>query len=158
MMDPSLCKDFNIFHPHNKVDYISQGNYLPNPSHEILSQVEMEWIQDLWKVLTKYINTEITNDDFVLFFKRRKEKTASSMSGQHLGHYKSITIAAQSEITLMADTLTTIINISIQMSTLLHRRQHCAQVMLEKRKGNYIENLCIIQFCEADLNFALHVL
>lgn len=59
-MDPSLCKDFNIFHPHNKVDYISQGNYLPNPSHEILSQVEMEWIQDLWKVLTKYINTEIT--------------------------------------------------------------------------------------------------
>jgi hypothetical protein len=32
------------------------------------------------------------------------------------------------------------------------------QVMLEKGKGKYIEHLCIIQLCEADLNFALHVI
>jgi hypothetical protein len=33
-----------------------------------------------------------------------------------------------------------------------------SQVMLEKGKGRYIENLRIIQLCEADLNFVLHVL
>jgi hypothetical protein len=31
-----------------------------------------------------------------------------------------------------------------------------SQVMLEKGKGYFIENLCIIQLCEADLNFVFH--
>jgi hypothetical protein len=29
-------------------------------------------------------------------------------------------------------------------------------VMIEKGKGRFIENLCIIQLCEVDLNFVLH--
>jgi hypothetical protein len=30
--------------------------------------------------------------------------------------------------------------------------------MIEKGKGNHIENLRIIQLCKADLNFALHII
>jgi hypothetical protein len=41
---------------------------------------------------------------------------------------------------------------------LLNRWKRESQVMLEKGKGTFVENLRIIQLCEADLNFILHVL
>jgi hypothetical protein len=40
----------------------------------------------------------------------------------------------------------------------LSRWHHASQVMLEKGKGQFVENLCIIQLCEADLNFVLHTI
>jgi hypothetical protein len=143
---------------YNKVDDIIIGTYLSNSNQTPLSTTELEWVQSLQSILTQDINTDISTEDFILFFKRRKEKMASSMSGRHLGHHKSITIAAQTGKNILADTIVTIINVAIQSSTPLIRWQHCAQVMLEKGKGNYIEDLRIIQLCKADLNFALHIL
>jgi hypothetical protein len=58
----------------------------------------------------------------------------------------------------MVDTLVTIINLSLITSSPLKWLQHCARTMLEKGKGNFIENLRFIQLCEADLNFVLHIL
>ncbi len=43
-------------------------------------------------------------------------------------------------------------------SSPLERWQHSSQIMIEKGKGNYIENLWIIQLCEADLNFVPHII
>ncbi len=74
------------------------------------------------------------------------------------GHYKSITIAAQQGNTISAETIVTLLNISITTATPLNLWQHCAQIMLDKGKGHYIEQLLIIQLCKADLNFVLHVL
>jgi hypothetical protein len=60
--------------------------------------------------------------------------------------------------TEIVDTLLFVINISIHTSTPLTRWKQSAQKMIEKGKGNYIENLRIIQLCKADLNFILNIL
>jgi len=54
--------------------------------------------------------------------------------------------------------IVTIARISLSTASPLHRWQTVSQVMLEKGKGRFIENLRIIQLCEADLNFVLHVI
>jgi hypothetical protein len=123
-----------------------------------MSPIEQQWINELSCRINDSIDTHITVQDFINFFKKRKEKTASSYSGRHMGHYKAIAklaIAGQPEI---AQTLVNIINISILTSQPLHRWQKSMQVMLEKGKGLYIEHLQIIQLCEADLNFALNII
>lgn len=48
--------------------------------------------------------------------------------------------------------------VSLIMASHLRRWQNASQIMLEKGKGRGIENLRIIQLCEADLNFILHVI
>jgi hypothetical protein len=51
-----------------------------------------------------------------------------------------------------------LINISLLTSWPLRRWRHSSQVMIEKGKGHNIENLCIIQLCEADVNFTLNII
>jgi hypothetical protein len=60
--------------------------------------------------------------------------------------------------TLLAKIIVGIINISLLTSRPLHRWLRSAQIMLEKGKGKYIENLRIIQLCEADINFVLNAI
>jgi hypothetical protein len=43
-------------------------------------------------------------------------------------------------------------------STPLDRWQQASQIILEKGKGKHIENLHIIQLCEANSNIILHVI
>jgi hypothetical protein len=47
---------------------------------------------------------------------------------------------------------------SLITATPLQRWQHASQVKIDKGKGRYVENLRIIQLCEADLNFVLHTI
>jgi hypothetical protein len=42
------------------------------------------------KVLGKKIDSNISDDDLIDGFKKWKESTSTSPSGQHLGHYKAI--------------------------------------------------------------------
>jgi hypothetical protein len=42
------------------------------------------------KVLSEKIDCEISEEDFISGFKKWKESTSTSPSGQHLGHYKAI--------------------------------------------------------------------
>ena len=75
---------------------------------------------------------------------------ASSPSGRHMGHYKTM---------LKNSSIPKIVLLIAHMSLLTSFPISSAlQVMLEKGKGRYIENLHIIQLCEADLYFVLHVI
>jgi hypothetical protein len=60
--------------------------------------------------------------------------------------------------TEIMETMLFIINISIIKSGPLDRWKQSSQIMIEKGKGHFIENLRIIQLCEADLNFVLNIL
>jgi hypothetical protein len=42
------------------------------------------------KVLGKKIDSKISDEDFIDGFKKWKESTSTSPSGQHLWHYKAI--------------------------------------------------------------------
>jgi hypothetical protein len=51
-----------------------------------------------------------------------------------------------------------IVHIALSTGTPFQRWQNASQVMIEKGKGRQIDNLSIIQLCEADLNFVLHAI
>jgi hypothetical protein len=115
-------------------------------------------VKELTARIEENININIEIEDFITFFKHRKEKTASSPSGHHMGHYKVMADFAKAGRSLMAETIINIINTAIITSRPLQRWKRSAQVMLEKGKGKFVENLRIIQLCEADLNFTLNIL
>jgi hypothetical protein len=155
--NPVLAQAINPDHPDNKIEQIVQGSFLASHDDIHLNDLERQWVQELQSRMDQEINTHITIDDFKRYFKSRKEKTASSFSGRHMGHYKAISEMANYNETV-AEILTTIINISIITSRPLHRWQCSVQVMIEKGKGRNVENLRIIHLCEADLNFVLNII
>jgi hypothetical protein len=66
-------------------------------------------------------------------------------------------LAAQGH-TLLAEITILLVNISLLTSRPLQRWKKSAQIMIEKSKGKFVENLRIIQLCEADLNFVLNAI
>lgn len=156
---PELHDAIDPDNPLNKIESILKGDFTHNiPDDVPLSQAERQWISELQQRIDEEIDTHVSTNDFINFFKPRKEKTASSHSGRHYGHYKVLAQMADEGHTEIVDTLIMIMNISLATSHPLERWLHSAQVMIEKGKGNYIENLRIIQLCEADLNFILNIL
>jgi hypothetical protein len=123
-----------------------------------LSHAELQWISDLQQRIDEEIETHISTNDFIDFFKNHKEKTASSNSGRDYGPYKVLAKMADKGNTEIVDTLILIINISLATSSPLEWWLHSTQVMIEKGKGHYIKNLCFIRLCKADLNFVLNII
>jgi hypothetical protein len=155
---PELQDAVNPNLPTNNIEDILEGTYIDQHLSYDLPDVEKEWIKQLKKQVDSTINIQIDLQDFIRFFKSRKERTASSASGRHMGHYKVIAELAAQGITTPAEIIVALINISIYTSRPLKRWKRSSQIMIEKGKGRHIENLRIIQLCEADLNFALNMI
>jgi hypothetical protein len=75
-----------------------------------------------------------------------------------MGHYKTMLECIWHEKFLLSDTILSIAHLSLSNASPLQRRQTTSQVMIEKGKGHFMENLRIIQLCEADLIFVLHTI
>jgi hypothetical protein len=156
---PELAEAINPSNPNHKIDDLLNGTFIDSLAPEIsLSPTERQWIQHLQRRINTEIDSHITTQEFINFFNHRKEKTSSSPSGRHYGHYKIIAQLAEEGNTEIVETLLFIINISVATSSPLERWKQSSQIMIEKGKGNYIEHLRIIQLCEADLNFILNIL
>lgn len=76
---------------------------------------------------------------------------SSSSSGSHFGHYRTMLEGQQKNDTL-PNLILNIAYLSLSTASPLKRWHNASQVILEKGKGRFIENLRIIQLCEADLN------
>lgn len=55
-----------------------------------LHPTAIEWIRSLKTMVSQEIPLLLSIEDFKRFFKAKQEKTASSPSGRHMGHYKVI--------------------------------------------------------------------
>jgi len=101
------------------------------------------------------LDTSLHLSDFVSLFKTIPERTASSVSLRHYGHYKVLSkLDDDSYIRVLFD----IVEIAFRTHSPLPRWKRSTQVMLEKGKGPGIENLRIIQLLEADMNWLLRFL
>lgn len=139
---PALSKTINPLDPANRIDELLNGTFLElNPNFHNLSDIEKTWIQELEQKLSATIDTPISTEDFIQFFTSCKDRSSSSPSGRHMGHYKVIAELAGHEQTIIAEIITMIINISIMTSRPLRRWQRSSQIMIDKGKGKYIENL-----------------
>ena len=156
--NPSLASAVHPFSKENSYDQILDGSFLDtyDPEHK-LTPTERAWIQELQCKVSQQISLIVTVEDFKHFFKKKQECTSSSPSGRHMGHYKVMLDEIRLGRPEIAEVIINIAQISILVASPLNRWKRASQVMLEKGKGCFIENLRIIQLVEADLNFILHV-
>jgi hypothetical protein len=99
-------------------------------------------------------NNEVTATDFLSFWTTSREKTSSSKSGRHFGHYR----AACNDPDLVNLHVENI-NLAATMGTPLTRWKQGVTVLLEKVAGNiHIDKLRAICLLEADFNWWLKVI
>ena len=99
----------------------------------------------------KAIRTKISEADFIYGIKNWSERTSTSPSGRHLGHYKSM---IQDPTILRCQVI--MMNIAIQHGIALDRWSNSVTVMIEKDPGDpKINRLRIIHLFEADFNLFL---
>jgi hypothetical protein len=97
------------------------------------------------------ITSIITEEQIKYGFKNWRERTSTSPSGRHLGHYRAIITDD-----MLRSCLTKFLNTAIKHGISLKRWQQAANVMIEKDKGKpNINRLRIIHLFEADLNLFL---
>jgi len=94
---------------------------------------------------------EITKEKYQSFYKGARERTSSSPSKLHLGHWKA---AAYDDD--VSSVLANIINIAVKNAYTLQRWQKVVGILLEKQEGlPYIHKFRTIHLVESDFNFVL---
>ena len=109
------------------------------------------------------IPSEINFDDFVNALKKWPERTSTSPSGRHLGHYKSLLLPIPADTDESGQKLLRMHHEMLQIAQLRRRPYKRwlkeVEVMLEKEEGNpKIHRLRIICLYEADYNIFLKTL
>jgi hypothetical protein len=95
------------------------------------------------------ISCEITRQDFQQQWRKARERTSSSLSGLHYGHYKA---AAESDFLSEIQALMTVL--AVTGGAPFIRWQSGLSVMLENQWGVYrVDKLRAILLMEADFNF-----
>ena len=115
---------------HNTINQILEGTYTPS----CCNKIEDDYFRGLKQAYSddtkqeaRKIGDPVTVDDFKFFFKHKSEKTESSLSGRHVGHYKAIVLHegfVQMHINM--------INIGLLCGVALDRWKHVLDIMLEK--------------------------
>ena len=115
------------------------------PTGEILKEIAV-----IWKMVGNgKVDIFITKEDFQHFWKRAKERTSSSRSGQHIGHYKA---AALSDYLSEVHALK--LSLISKTGSPPERWARGLSVMLEKIAGvALVTKLRAILLLEADYNY-----
>jgi hypothetical protein len=132
--------------------------------------IETETILDLLKTplpgaIHANISSRISLGDFLGAIKVWKERTSTSPSGRHLGHYKLLVKAYESRTTTpeVKSAVSDILNLMVDMMDLasdkgfiLKRWTKVVNVMIYKKPGVFLlEKLRVIHLFEADYNFII---
>jgi hypothetical protein len=129
---------------------ILAGTYVPPPevdehTRDFLSELQATAPLDP----ANRISCEITRQDFQCHWRQSRERTSSSVSGLHYGHYKA---AAHSNFLSKIHALMT--ELAVTGGSPLARWESGLSVMLEKTKGVLqVDKLRAILLMEADFNF-----
>jgi hypothetical protein len=143
------------------------GHILPETEQVIKELAMPEEI----RVLSKKIECEISEEDFISGIKCWKESTSTSPSGRHLGHYKAIVndpdlkkqdpekSHLRERETNFVSALAKMLNLPLKYGFAPKRWCTSVTVMIEKDPGNpRIERLRVIHLFEADYNLSLKML
>jgi len=143
----------------SQCDSLLNGSFLQDRCQDHTFSPTMQlWIESLKQLVKDEISLEISMYDFKKYFHAKQEHTASSPSGHHIGHYRAILECICHEEYSIPQTIISIAHLSLITLCPLNRWQKASQVMVDKGKGKHVDNLRIIQLCEADLNFLLHTI
>jgi len=141
----------------NKLDQFLEGSFLTDEiSPHGLNENQRQWVKELKRIIDSEISLALSVEDFKYFFSAKQECTASSPSGRHMGHYCTLLKCLRNNNPTLPQLIIDIAYTSLITASSLNWWQTASQIMLEKGKGRFIDNLRMIQLCEADLNFVIH--
>ena len=147
LMQPSAVKGIGYLGNTPLADNIINDNFIPSSQLDGYTQKFLKFIGK--RPTLPAISSTISSCDFKSYWQRSKEKTSSSMSGRHFGHYK-----AASKNTFLTAIHSKFCNIASVCGTSINRWERGLTVMLEKIKGNIkVDKLRAILLMEADFNF-----
>jgi hypothetical protein len=75
------------------------------------------------KIISQEISLSLSLDDFKKFFKGKQERTSSSPSGRHMGHYKRMLECIRHDTPFIPEIIISIAYISLISVTPLYRWQ-----------------------------------
>jgi len=129
---------------------ILEGRFEPPEGTDGPTLLLFEEIARIWSLMEAgEVDIVVTKDDFQHFWKRMNERTASSYSKLHIGHYKS---AAHSEV--LSEIHAKKLSLITQTGSAPERWARGLSVMLEKIAGvALVTKLRAIILMEADFNF-----
>ena len=129
-----------------------------------LQQLYFKEMKKTEQPLIKKVKNKISLDEMKYAFTKWKERTTTSPSGRHLGHYKALTVSDGEDLNeglkafslKMLSAYNVIINAALKLGTPLHRWEQSIVLMIEKEKNNHrINRLRVINIYEADYNLIL---
>ena len=163
---PPLSQEIDFEASSAITDLILNGTY----THADLDEITQMLISHLKRSTQPAVEGRITLEEFKTKMVEWKEKTSTSPSGVHLGHYKSYFapvlldndtpegIAFQKIRTDMLEAQLYLLNFAIEHGHSYSRWQKIVTMMIEKEKGNHkIHRLGVIHIYEADYNLMLCV-
>ena len=137
----------------NALGYSGEGQLSKNLlMHRAMLETRDERLKDLMKLFHNSPHSKkhpfVTVDQWNEHWSHSTEKTASSASGLHYGHYKAHTSSP-----LVSSVKCNLVNLVVTNSTPLERWICGVSIMLEKSPGNLIvEKLRALLLLEADFN------
>ena len=130
-------------------DYSSgvlDGKFTPDPAMDEYTNKFLSFIGKRRKLNT--FSPDVLRKDFIQFWKGAREKTSSSLSGRHFGHYK-----AASRNHNISEIHASFQHMASKSGIRLTRWAKGLTVMLEKIEGNIkVDKLRAILLMEADFN------
>jgi len=131
---------------------ILQGTYQCPAGVDLYTQQLIAVLQIPPRLTT--VSSGIRRDDFIRHWCRSRERTSSSYSSLHYGHYK-----ASVDCPRIAEFHALITDMAFNQGYSLSRWQSSLQVLLEKKPGAIrVANLRALGLLEADFNSAMKIL
>ena len=126
---------------------IRSGNFVPDPNLDTYTNCFLSFVSNRSQL--PQISASVLTKDFIGYWKGARERTSSSLSGRHFGHYKAAAYNIQ-----LAEIHASLTHIASHSSICLSRWCRGLTVMLEKEAGNTrVDKLRAILLMEADFNF-----
>ena len=141
------------------------GGHSASYSHSEITQTILRYCQYQLEIT---ISSQITVEQVKQRFKHWKEATTTSLSGRHLGWYKSLVhllyhesesrLSLQNYQNQLLQLLTDLLNYAITHNYLLQKWKTIVTIMIPKDTGaTKIHHIRIINLYEADYNFVLAI-
>ena len=130
-------------------DGLPEDDRLMESSRKLFEEISSNLIPEMPAATVQF-----TREKFQTFYKKTKEKTSSSPSGLHMGHWKAAALS-----TTISEVLSIIMRIAINNSYSLNRWKKVTGILLEKKSGHpTINKLRTIHIIESDLNYAMRMI
>jgi hypothetical protein len=108
---------------HPKTGPTPYRHFLQELLDSSLNNHAKEWIHSLKSIVSQEISLLLSLDDFKKFFKHKQERTASSPSGRHMGHYQTMLECIHQNQFLLPEIIISMAYIALSTATPLHRWQ-----------------------------------